>query len=142
MAELHFTFSGSEDNQRFLERLRTFAGENSWSPAITNEVELIFEEWLTNVRDYGLTLQPHPEIRVTVRSRGDLAEIEVMDNGIAFDPTRQKDPDVTLPVEERAIGGLGIFMMKKLSRSMQYERIDDWNRLLIEKDLTKSVLNP
>ena len=142
MAELRFTFSGGEDDQRFVAQLRQFAGENSWSSAITNEVELIFEEWLTNVRDYGLTAQPHPEIRVTVWSKADVAEIEVMDNGIPFNPTQQKDPDITLPAEQRPIGGLGIFMMKKLSRSMRYERNDPWNLLVIEKDLRKPILTP
>lgn len=142
MAELRFTFSGIEDDQRFIAQLRQFADENSWSSPITNEVELIFEEWLTNVRNYGLARQPHPEIHVTLRSQGDIAEVEMMDNGIPFNPTQQKDPDITLPAEQRPIGGLGIFMMKKLSQRMRYERIGDWNRLVIEKDLKKPVLTP
>ena len=138
MAELRFTFSESQNKEQFAAQLRRFAGENSWLPAITNEVELICEEWLTNIRNYGVTA--NLQIRAGITARNDLAEIEVIDNGIPFDPTRHKDPDLNVPAEQRPIGGLGIFMMKKLSRSMRYERQGEWNRLVIEKDLTKPVL--
>jgi hypothetical protein len=50
------------------------------------------------------------------------------------------DPDLTLPVEERPIGGLGIYMIKKLSNKMLSERRNGRNVLVIEKDLTRPVL--
>jgi anti-sigma regulatory factor (Ser/Thr protein kinase) len=141
VAELRFTFdSENRDKEHFFVQLRQFAVENQWLPAIANEVELILEEWLTNVRDYGLSQQPNQEIRLKLESRGDLVEVEIIDNGLPFDPTQRPDPDVTLPAEERPIGGLGIFMMKKLSKKLRYERNGQWNRVVIEKDLTKPVL--
>jgi anti-sigma regulatory factor (Ser/Thr protein kinase) len=94
------------------------------------------------VHQYGLVGNPDPEIRVVAREEAELARLEIMDNGSAFDPTQKKDPDLSIPVEERPIGGLGIFMIKKLSRSMLYERQGEWNRLVILKDLTKPVLTP
>lgn len=143
MADLRFTFDskGSEREQFFAE-LRRFAVENGWLPAIANEVELIFEEWLTNISSYGFTAQPDPKIHIRIQAERDHARLEVSDNGTTFDPTRRKDPDLSIPAEQRPIGGLGIFMMKKLSRNMVYERVGDWNRLVIEKDLVTPVLSP
>jgi serine/threonine-protein kinase RsbW len=143
VAELQFTFhSKSQENEPFFVQLRRFAAQNGWLPGVANEVELIFEEWLTNVRSYGLAGRTNPQVRVTLRTRGRLAELDITDNGIAFDPTLQKDPDLNAPVEERPIGGLGIFMMKKLSSRMRYQRSGEWNQLVIEKDLAKPVLSP
>jgi anti-sigma regulatory factor (Ser/Thr protein kinase) len=143
VAELSFTFVfKASGKDQFFTKLRSFAAENDWLPAITNEVELILEEWLTNVLDYGLNSRETPQLHVKIRTRGGVAKIEVEDNGIAFDPTLQKDPDLSIPAAKRPIGGLGIFMMKKLSRGIGYERQGEWNRLIIEKDLLKPVLRP
>ena len=143
MAELLFKFhSEHQGKEPFFVELRQFAVANGWLPGITNEVELIFEEWLTNVQSYGMVGNSSPQIDVTVRSEGEFASLEITDNGVAFDPTQRKDPDLSIPVEERPIGGLGIFMIKKLSGSMRYDRRGEWNRLVIEKDLTRPVLSP
>jgi anti-sigma regulatory factor (Ser/Thr protein kinase) len=143
VAELRFTFdSPNQEKEPFFVQLRRFAAERRWPPGIANEIELIFEEWLTNVQQYGLAGNQNPEIRVVIQEEKDLGHLEVTDNGVAFDPTRQKDPDLRVPVEERTIGGLGIFMIKRLSRSMLYERRDEWNRLVILKDLKTPVLTP
>ena len=54
------------------------------------------------------------------------------DDGKPFDPTREvAEPDVTASIEERGIGGLGIFMVKKMSRSVAYERRDGKNVLTV-----------
>jgi serine/threonine-protein kinase RsbW len=143
VAELLFTFDfKASGKDQFFGKLRAFAAENMWLPAIANEVELILEEWLTNVLDYGLKSREKPHLSVKVRNVGDVAQIEVEDNGIPFDPTRHKDPDLNIPVADRPIGGLGIFMVKKLSRSIRYERAAQKNRLMIEKDLLNPVLRP
>ena len=143
MAELHFTFDfKASGKELFFTKLRSFAAENDWLPAIANEVELILEEWLTNVLDYGLSSRQTPHLFVKIRTEVGVAQIEVEDDGIAFDPTHQKEPDLSVPADERPIGGLGIFMMKKLSRSIRYERRAERNRLTIEKDLLRPVLRP
>lgn len=55
------------------------------------------------------------------------------DSGIAHDPLSHTDPDTTASAEERSIGGLGIFMAKKLSDRIEYHRQDGKNRLEIWK---------
>jgi len=48
--------------------------------------------------------------------------LQILDDGKPFDPTTQDDPDVTAPAEERDVGGLGLFMVKKMSKSFDYVR--------------------
>ena len=61
------------------------------------------------------------------------AVLRFTDDGAPYDPTQQKDPDVTLSAEERDIGGLGVFMVKKFMDSMLYQRADGKNVLTLIK---------
>ena len=69
----------------------------------------------------------------------DLAEntvtITFMDGGIPYDPLAKEDPDITLSAEDRAIGGLGIYMVKKSMDDMKYKYEDGKNVLAITKKL-------
>ncbi len=59
--------------------------------------------------------------------------ITFIDRGVAFDPLAKEDPDVTLPAEQRKIGGLGIFLVKKTMDDVAYRREGDKNILCIKK---------
>ena len=59
--------------------------------------------------------------------------LRFVDNGRPYDPTQQADPDTTLDAEERDIGGLGIFMVKKSMDRVSYEYADGFNILTLEK---------
>ena len=61
------------------------------------------------------------------------AMITFEDSGKPFDPLQKADPDVTLAAEDRAIGGLGIFLVKKTMDAMAYRRENDQNMLTIHK---------
>ena len=61
--------------------------------------------------------------------------ITFLDSGVPYDPLAKADPDVTLSAEERQIGGLGIFMVKKSMDSMEYKYQDGRNILVIRKKL-------
>ena len=61
--------------------------------------------------------------------------ITFIDNGVPYDPLAKADPDVTLSAEEREIGGLGIFMVKKTMDDMTYEYKDGQNILKIRKNI-------
>ena len=60
-----------------------------------------------------------------------------IDSGVAYNPLEQKEPDVTLSAEERQVGGLGIFLVKKTMDDMTYRREDGKNILTIRKNFTK-----
>ncbi len=61
--------------------------------------------------------------------------ITFIDNGIPFDPLTKADPDITLPAEERGIGGLGVYMVKKTMDDISYEYINGQNILKIRKNI-------
>ena len=61
--------------------------------------------------------------------------ITFIDNGVPYDPLRKNDPDTTLSAEEREIGGLGIYMVKKSMDGVEYEYKDGQNILKIIKNL-------
>ena len=62
-----------------------------------------------------------------------MVSVSFMDHGKPFDPLKKKDPDVTLSAEERAIGGLGIFLVKKTMDDMEYRYEQGMNILTIRK---------
>ena len=130
----------SGDKALFFSELRAFGQSSGWPQSIANEIELILEEWWTNLISYAFTETNEPVVKVEIGSTAQLAQIQVTDNGIAFDPAARPDPDFSLPVEERPIGGLGIYMMKKLSNGLKSERRGDRNILRIEKDVVHPVL--
>lgn len=59
--------------------------------------------------------------------------ITFIDNGVPYNPLEKSDPDITLSAEDRQIGGLGIFMVKKNMDHMQYNYCEGQNRLKIIK---------
>ncbi len=61
--------------------------------------------------------------------------MNVIDSGKEFDPTLQPDADVTLPLEERPVGGLGIFLIRRLMQKVEYRRIDGKNILTMVKTI-------
>lgn len=63
------------------------------------------------------------------------AVITFIDQGIPYDPLKKEDPDVTLSANEREVGGLGIFLVKKIMDDMKYEYKDGHNILKIFKKL-------
>ena len=58
-----------------------------------------------------------------------------IDQGIPYNPLESKDPDITLAIEDREIGGLGIFLVKKTMDELSYEYVDGQNILTMKKEL-------
>ena len=62
-----------------------------------------------------------------------MVSITFLDHGIPYDPLEKTDPDTTLAAENRSVGGLGIFLVKKTMDEIQYQRCNDQNVLTIKK---------
>ena len=60
-----------------------------------------------------------------------------IDQGIPYNPLESKDPDITLDIEDREIGGLGIFLVKKTMDELSYEYVDGQNILTMKKNWHK-----
>lgn len=117
------------------ERLEAFAEANGWPPGVAMQVQLILEEVLLNSMTHGLGGRADGKVRLTLEQKGDQVDIEIVDNGIAFDPLDHPEPDLDASIEEREIGGLGIHFMRTIMDSVSYERDGDLNRLRMSKRL-------
>ena len=100
------------------------------------QIDIAVEELFVNIAHYAYTPgEGDATIRVEPSRDAGAVEITFLDRGVPFDPLAKPDPDVTLSAEERKIGGLGIFMVKKSMDDMRYEYRDGQNVLTIRKAL-------
>lgn len=99
------------------------------------QLQLVLEEVVVNVISYAYPGQADKDIFVEIGWNGGSMEITVIDSGIPFNPLEKEDPDLTLSVEERPIGGLGIFLVKQLMTDVHYIRQDGKNILTMIKDM-------
>ena len=100
------------------------------------QIDVAVEEIYVNIAHYAYAPAIGPAvIRLSVTPSPGMFEITFIDEGVAFDPVSKADPDVTLPVEQRQIGGLGIYMVKKSMDEVLYAREDGKNVLTLRKRL-------
>ncbi|MBR1742907.1 MAG: ATP-binding protein [Lachnospiraceae bacterium] len=98
------------------------------------QIDIAVEEIFVNIAHYAY----NPAVgKATIRIEvtDDTVSLTFIDNGIPYDPLAKEDPDITLSAEERQIGGLGIFMVKKSMDDVKYEYKDGSNILTFSKDL-------
>lgn len=98
-------------------------------------VNLALEEAVTNVMLYAYPGRNDGKVFVEFQKAGSRLIFTISDSGIAFDPTQQKEADITLSAEDRAIGGLGIHLVRQLMDEIRYERINDKNILTLIKHI-------
>ena len=100
------------------------------------QIDIAIDELFGNIAHYAY----NPEIgkatvRVEVIEDPLAVTITFIDNGVPYDPLAKADPDTTLSAEERDIGGLGIYMVKKSMDDITYEYKDGQNILKIKKKI-------
>lgn len=98
------------------------------------QIDIAVEEIFVNIAHYAY----NPAVgKATIRIEvtDGTVSLTFIDNGIPYDPLAKEDPDITLSAEERQIGGLGIFMVKKSMDDVKYEYKDGSNILTFSKDL-------
>ena len=100
------------------------------------QIDIAIDELFGNIAHYAY----NPEIgeatvRVEVVENPLSVVITFIDNGVPYDPLKNDDPDTTLSADERDIGGLGIYMVKKSMDDIAYEYKDGQNILTIKKSL-------
>ena len=106
------------------------------SPKTMIQIDIAVEELFVNIAHYAYGSDTGPAtIRVELSEDPRAVTLTFIDCGMPYDPLAKPDPDTTLSVEEREIGGLGIFMVKKSMDDMTYEYRDGKNILTIKKNL-------
>lgn len=100
------------------------------------QIDIAIDELFGNIAQYAYQPGNGPAtVRVEVLKEPLAVVITFMDQGTPYDPLKREDPDVTLPIEERETGGLGVYMVKKTMDDVTYEYRDGKNILKIRKNL-------
>lgn len=98
------------------------------------QIDIAIEEIFVNIAHYAYPeAEGEAVINIEPGESGSSVTITFEDEGIQYDPLKNEDPDITLSAEDRPIGGLGIFMVKKSMDEVSYEYKDGKNRLTIKK---------
>lgn len=115
------------------------AGEEfGLSTAFMMSLNLVLEEAVSNIIFYAYAgKEVEDAVDLALILEEGVLTVVVKDHGIPFDPTLREEPDVTLPAEERPIGGLGIFLIKNIMDEISYQREDDQNVFIMRKRITK-----
>lgn len=99
------------------------------------QIDIAVEELFVNIAHYAYAPNVGQAVITAVLSPDRKMSITFEDSGMPYDPLAKEDPDITLSAEEREIGGLGIYMVKKSMDDMYYEYRDGKNILTIVKGL-------
>lgn len=108
--------------------------ECGFSMKAVMQVSLALEEAFVNVANYAYP-DGKGEAELLTASDDNALTFILSDGGIRFDPTAREDPDITLPAEERSIGGLGILMVKKIMDEVSYRYENGRNVLTMKKNI-------
>lgn len=100
-------------------------------------IHLVSEELVVNVVSYAYADGEEGYLNINIDNTGDVLSIQFVDGGIAFNPLEKEQPDTTLALEDREIGGLGIFLTKQMMDDVTYQRVGNENILTIKKKISK-----
>ena len=113
--------------------LQEFGTAHALSRDFQGRLNLVLDELVTNSVCYALPDRAEPELRLRLFVDQGTVVAQLEDNGEAYNPFEEApEPDTSLGIAERPIGGLGIFFVKKLTDSSTYERIDGRNRITLK----------
>lgn len=99
-------------------------------------VMIAADELISNTLDHGAQGRDPPTVGVSATVTDGRISVQLIDDGDAFNPLDKAIPDTGLAVEERAIGGLGIHLVRRLMDTVAYDRVDGRNRLYFSKTYT------
>ena len=110
----------------FVDRLRE---ENGLAPALAARINLALEEAVCNVIMYAYPEGTAGTMDLDAVRDGNRLRFTLCDRGVAFDPTAAPEADLTAPVEDRPIGGLGIHLVRSIMDTIRYQRREGKNVL-------------
>ena len=123
-----------------LNKLESFTADFAQKSGLSDKdlfaLQIVVEELVTNVIDYGGVPAGEHAATVDLAVQDGVLSVVITDRGEEYNPLLREDPDVTLPAEERPIGGLGVHFCKKLTETQEYEHRDGCNVLTLRRKLT------
>ena len=112
----------------------TFVSEQGIAADDAARILILLEELLTNLAKYGYWDRAEPGVaEIALALNGSQLEIEFIDDGCAFDPLAMPLPNLDQALEERAIGGLGLHLLRSLADVVRYERSNNKNVIRLSR---------
>jgi serine/threonine-protein kinase RsbW len=124
-----------EESAALAQELEAFGLSHGVPLSVINDLNVVLDEIVTNVISYGYADGAEHVIVIDVDVADGAVVVEVVDDGVAFDPVAEPAPDLRGSLRERRIGGLGIQFVKHLTDSCSYCRVDGKNHLRIMRRL-------
>ncbi len=134
-ASLSAVSSANETASRWL-------ADRNAPPEVQYLANLAVEELITNCIKYGYEDAADHIIEVKLQISGNELALTVTDDGRPFNPLELPEPDIHLPIEERPIGGLGIYLLRRMSDHMDYVRAAGKNCVRLRKSMGNSPTRP
>lgn len=117
------------------EAVEIFGDEAGWGDAVVMQINLVLEELIVNVINYGYPDGRNGGIDVLVETDAEEINIRITDDGNAFDPFAVAAPDLSLDIIDRPIGGLGIHLVRNYMDAYSYHYRDKHNDVVLSKRL-------
>ena len=115
-----------------LDRCENLLEEAEVPATLRSDMRLVLEELMVNTVEYGYPDGRPGQIRILLQPQPDAVAIELIDDGVAFDPLQSAPPDLTGDLADREqVGGLGIHLARTMASEMRYTRDADGNHLLL-----------
>ena len=131
---VEFTLNGSlGELDRLTERVGLFCRERSLAPEVDYDLNLVLEELFVNAVRHGGCEGMAEAVHVSLQVNGEDVLMEFADRGTPFDPTAVPAPRLEGPLEDRRGGGLGIHLVRGLTRDFEYRRETGRNVLTMRR---------
>lgn len=116
-----------EELARIAAAVENLAEQENWPPDFLFKVNLVLEEFGINIMNYGYDDGLH-NFQIKLTSETDTVTIEFIDDGKPFNPLEDNpEADTETNVDDRPIGGLGLFLIKEMTEEFSYRREDSRN---------------
>lgn len=125
---LHFA-NNAEEAPRVARRVEHFLHEMHIPQSTINKILLCVDELVTNIIGHAYVDKLEHAVCLECRVFPEHIELELRDDGVAFDPTKQSRPNVIKSIDDREIGGLGIHLVMTIMDKVEYVREGDYNVL-------------
>jgi anti-sigma regulatory factor (Ser/Thr protein kinase) len=124
-----------EGLDRVTEAFEAFAADHGIPDSARRATQIVLDELLSNTARCGKVGEREPAVTVSLRLEGRTLDVEIVDDGIPYDPLGGEEPDTTLPLEERPVGGLGVMLVTRLVDEIRYDGEGGRNRVRFRKRL-------
>ena len=121
------------------EKVDAFCEAQGVPAPVAYAVNLSIDEILTNTISYGYDDDAEHRIDLSFRVDGETFVVVIVDDGRPFDSSTEREPDFDATIEERALGGLGLFLVQQMMDEMTYERRDERNVITLRKSTVEQA---